>query len=256
MYDGNEAYDDFIRDTTTVTNGISKIGQSIGNLIGYLNNDNKKAGNDFVFTGQSTDLGYFANNDKMPLSMIEDIPDESLKHAIKDELGKAMLDGKLAFDKENNTLVITEKGKEYINRPEFKRAAAENISNTLAETQVQTETVNIELNGTTQDLNFFNHADELNLADIVASNDKEAVQNVLSNLGKMKDSGLVSVSDNVVKITEKGKSVLNSDLFKLASKGAAQGAAEKAAAAAGSVPGVIIVAAKKAVNVAANLIKR
>ena len=100
-------------------------------------------------------------------------------------------------------------------------------------------------------MNFFNHADELNLADIVASNDKEAVQNVLSNLSKMKDSGLVSVSDNVVKITEKGKSVLNSDLFKLASKGAAQGAA-----AAGSVPGVIIVAAKKAVDAEANLIKR
>lgn len=72
----------------------------------------------------------------------------------------------------------------------------------------------------------------------------------------MKDSGLVSVSDNVVKITEKGRNVLNSDLFKLASKGAAQGAAEKAAAAAGSIPGVIVVAAKKAVDVAANLIKR
>ena len=72
----------------------------------------------------------------------------------------------------------------------------------------------------------------------------------------MKDSGLVSVSDNVVKITEKGKSVLNSDLFKLASNGAAQGAAEKATAAAGSVPGIIVVAAKKTVDAAANLIKR
>ena len=247
MYDENAAFDEYVKTVATA-------GRSVATLIDYLNknkNDKKAPTNDFVFTGQSTDLGYFNTNNTMPLSMIESIPDESLKHAIKDELGKAMLDGKLAFDKENNTLVITEKGKEYINRSEFKRAAAENISHTLAETQVQTETINIELNGTTQDLNFFNHADELNLADIVASNDKEAVQNVLSNLSKMKDSGLVSVSDNVVKITEKGKSVLNSDLFKLASKGAAQGAA-----AAGSVPGVIIVAAKKAVDVAANLIKR
>lgn len=247
MYDENAAFDEYIKTVATA-------GRSVATLIDYLNkNKNSKNAttNDFVFTGQSTDLGYFNTNNTMPLSMIESIPDESLKHAIKDELGKAMLDGKLAFDKENNTLVITEKGKEYINRSEFKRAAAENISHTLTETQVQTETINIELNGTTQDLNFFNHADELNLADIVASNDKEAVQNVLSNLSKMKDSGLVSVSDNVVKITEKGKSVLNSDLFKLASKGAAQGAA-----AAGSVPGVIIVAAKKAVDAAANLIKR
>lgn len=247
MYDENAAFDEYVKTVATA-------GRSVATLIDYLNknkNDKKAPTNDFVFTGQSTDLGYFNTNNTMPLSMIESIPDESLKHAIKDELGKAMLDGKLAFDKENNTLVITEKGKEYINRSEFKRAAAENISHTLTETQVQTETINIELNGTTQDLNFFNHADELNLADIVASNDKEAVQNVLSNLSKMKDSGLVSVSDNVVKITEKGKSVLNSDLFKLASKGAAQGAA-----AAGSVPGVIIVAAKKAVDAAANLIKR
>lgn len=247
MYDENAAFDEYVK--TVVTTG-----KSVAALIDYLNKDNSKAAsnNGFVFTGQSTDLSYFNNHNTMPLSMIESIPDETLKHAIKDEFGKAMLDGKLAFDKENNALVITEKGKEYINRSEFKRAAAENISQTLAETQVQTETVNIELNGTSQDLNFFNHADELNLGDIVASNDKEAVQNVLSNLGKMKDSGLVSVSDNVVKITEKGKNVLNSDLFKLASKGAA----EKTAAAVGSVPGVIVVAAKKAVDVTANLIKR
>ena len=252
MYDGNELFDE-------LTHVATSAGRTVAMLLDYLNknkNDKNTPVNDFVFTGQSTDLGYFANNDKMLLSMIDNLPDESLKHAVKDELGKAMLDGKISFDKESNTFSITEKGKEYINRSEFKRAAAENISHTLAETQVQTETINIELNGTTQDLNFFNHADELNLADIVASNDKEAVQNVLSNLVKMKDSGLVSVSDNVVKITEKGKNVLNSDLFKLASKGAAQGAAEKAAAAAGSIPGVIVVAAKKAVDVAANLIKR
>lgn len=250
MYDENAAFDEYVKTVATA-------GRSVATLIDYLNKDKNKvaSNNGFVFTGQSTDLGYFKNNNTMPLSMIDNLPDESLKHAVKDELGKAMLDGKLAFDKENNALVITEKGTEYINRPEFKRAAAENISHTLAETQVQTETVNIELNGTTQDLNFFNHADELNLADIVASNDKEAVQNILSNLGKMKDSGLVSVSDNVVKITEKGKTVLNSDLFKFASKGAVQGTAGKAAAA-GSIPGVIVVAAKKAVDVAANLIKR
>ena len=251
MYDENAAFDEYVKT-------VAIAGRSVATLIDYLNknkNDKKAPTNDFVFTGQSTDLGYFKNNNTMPLSMIDNLPDESLKHAVKDELGKAMLDGKLAFDKENNTLVITEKGKEYINRPEFKRAAAENISNTLAETQVQTETIKFELNGTTQDLNFFNHADELNLADIVASNDKGAVQNVLSNLGKMKDSGLISVTDNVVKITEKGRNVLNSDLFKFASKGAVQGAAGKAAAA-GSVPGVIVVVAKKAVDVAANLIKR
>ena len=64
------------------------------------------------------------------------------------------------------------------------------------------------------------------------------------------------IEEKITEITEKGKSVLNSDLFKLASNGAAQGAAEKATAAAGSVPGIIVVAAKKTVDAAANLIKR
>ena len=251
MYDENEVFDEIIR---AITNG----GRSVSNLLDYLNNrhSNNNNNNNFTFTGQSTDLGYFTNNDTLPVSTIENIPDVAIRNAVKDEMGKAALDNKVVYDKENDAFSITDKGREYINRPEFQRAAAENISHTLVETQAQTETINISLNGTVQDLNFFNHADELNLADIVASNDKEAVQNVLSNLGKMKDSGLVSVSDNVVKITEKGKSVLNSDLFKLASNGAAQGAAEKATAAAGSVPGIIVVAAKKTVDAAANLIKR
>ena len=217
--------------------------------------------NGFTFTGQSTDLGYFANSDVMPISMIEKIPDENLKNAIKSEFNKAALSGKVEIDNNKGIISVTEKGKEFINRPEFKKAAAENISNMTIQ---QSQTMEFALNGTVQDLNFFNHADELNLADIVASSNKEAAQNVLSNLQKMKESGLISVSDSVVKITDKGKNILNNDLFKLASKSAAKGAAntavEGAVGAVGSVPGVIVVAVKKAAEVslkaASSLIKK
>ncbi len=258
MYDENDLFEEYKKT-------VKDIGQDIFKLIEQFNrlNGNTAASpvptatefnaaavnNDFVFTGQSTDLMYFANSETMPLSMIENITDETLKHAVSDEFGKAVLSNKLTFDKEKGTFTITEKGKEFISRPEFKRAAADNLANMRSQ---QSQTMEFELNGTVQDLNFFNHADELKLVDVVASSDKEAVQNVLSNLQKMKESGLISVSDSVVKITDKGKNILNSDLFKLASKGAA----DKAIGAVGSVPGVVVVAVKKAAETAVKLVQK
>lgn len=205
--------------------------------------------NAFVFTGQSTDLRFFANNDTMPISMIEKIPDVTLRKAVSDEFGKAVLCNKITFDKEKGTFKITEKGREFISRPEFKRAAANDLANMKLQ---QSQTIEFELNGTVNDLNFFNQSGELHLPDIVANPNKKAVQNVLSNLVKMKDSGLISVSDSVVRITDKGKKLLNDDLFKLASKGAA----DKAVAAVGSVPGVVVVAAKKAAETAVKLVQK
>ncbi len=262
MYDENDLFEEYKKT-------VKDIGQDIFKLIEQLNRLNGNTAtspvptatefnaaavnNDFVFTGQSTDLRYFANSETMPLSMIENITDETLKHAVSDEFGKAVLSNKLTFDKEKGTFTITEKGKEFISRPEFKRAAAENLANMKMQ---QSQAMEFELNGTVQDLNFFNHADELNLVDVVASSDKEAVQNVLSNLQKMKESGLISVSDSVVKITDKGKNILNNDLFKLASKGAVNGAVDKAAVATGSVPGAVVVAVKKAAETAVKLVQK
>lgn len=262
MYDENDLYDEMEKT-------IKNMGQDVFKLIEQLNrlSDNTTTppiptatefnaaavNNDFVFTGQSTDLRYFANSDTMPISMIECIADERLKYAVNDEFSKAVLDNKLTVDKEKGTFTITEKGREFINRPEFKKAASENLAKMKIQ---QSQTIEFALNGTVQDLNFFNHADELNLADVVASPDKEAVQNVLSNLQKMKESGLISVSDSVVKITDKGKNILNSDLFKLASKGAVNGAVDKAAVAAGSVPGAVVVAVKKAAETAVKLVQK
>lgn len=254
-YEENELFEEFKKGATDAINA----GKNIYDLIERLNSDAKSETPQF--TGQSTDLNYFAQNETMPISTIENIPDESLKYAVKDEFNKAALSGKVEFDNQKGIISITEKGKEFINRPEFKRAAAENLANIKTQ---QSQTIEFALNGTVQDLNFFNHADELNLHDVIANPDKEAVQNVLSNLGKMKESGLVSVSDSVVKITDKGKNILNNELFKLASKNAAKVAAntavEGAVGAVGTVPGVVIVAAKKAAEVslkaASSLIKK
>lgn len=248
MYDEDALYNDMKQNIITTGKTAYSLFEQISKLM-----DEKTADNGFVFTGQSTDLRYFENFDEMPVSMIDNIPDENLKNTVRNEFSKAILSGKVELDNERGVISITEKGREFLNRPEFKRAASSDLSSAV---QQQAQTMGFALNGTVQDLNFFNHADELNLADVVASSDKEAVQNVLSNLQKMKDSGLISVSDSTVKITDKGKNILNSDLFKLASKGAANGAVDKAAAAVGSVSGAVMVAVKKAAETAVKLVQK
>lgn len=267
MYDENQLFDELV-------GTVKSTGQSAMNLIELLNrlkggaepvNQNSVGNQDFSFTGQSTDLEYFRNNSQMHISEIERIPDERVKNAVKDEFRKAELDGKIKFDEKNGTFSLTEKGKKFIDKPEFKTAYAENVSKMRAETQLQAETINFELTGTVQDLNYFNFADELNLNTVIESSNTKAVENVLSNLNKMKESGLISVSDNVVKITDKGKNVLNSDLFKLSAKNstvasvgstANSSAVASAGSTAGGAIGIAVMVAKKVVDATANLIKK
>lgn len=251
MYDENELYNEMVNMVkTTGKTAISLIEQ-----LSKLNEDAKTpdllttTNADFIFTGQSTDLRYFENCNDMPISLIENIPDENLKNAVKNEFNKAVLSGKIEINNQSGLISITAKGREFINLPEFKQAASANLSSVI---QQQSQTMQFALTGTVQDLNFFNFADSLDLKDVISNPDKQAVQNILGNLGKMKESGLITVSDSVVKITDKGKKFLNSDLFKLASKGAA----DKAIGAAGAVPGVIIIAVKKAAETVASLIKK
>lgn len=251
MYDENELYNE-------MENMVKATGKTAISLIEQLNKLNKDektpdllttTNADFVFTGQSTDLSYFQNYNKMPISLIENIPDEHLKNAVKNEFNKAVLSGKINIDNQNGLISITEKGRKFINLPEFKQAASVNLSSVI---QQQSQTMQFALTGTVQDLNFFNFADSLDLKDVILNPDKKAVQNILGNLGKMKESGLITVSDSIVKITDKGKNLVNSDLFKLASKGAT----DKAIGAVGVVPGAIVIAVKKAAETAASLIKK
>ncbi len=251
MYDENELYNEML-------NTVKTTGKTAISLIEQLNKLNEDAKTpdlltttnaDFVFTGQSTDLRYFENCNDMPISLIENISDENLKNAVKNEFNKAVLSGKIEINNQSGLISITSKGREFINLPEFKKAASANLSSVI---QQQSQTMQFALTGTVQDLNFFNFADSLDLKDVISNPDKQAVQNILGNLGKMKESGFITVSDSVVKITDKGKNLLNSDLFKLASKGAA----DKAIGAVGAVPGAIVIAVKKAAEITASLIKK
>ena len=207
----------------------------------------------FIFTGQGTDLRYFSHFSEMPISLIENIPDERLKAAVKDEFNKAALNGNIEISKEKGTITITKKGKELINKPEFKSAAERDYQATMQNMQ---QIIGYEFNGTISDLGYFNHAETLDLNTIMAHSDKETVRKVLSNLVDMKKKGLVSVEGAVVKATSKGKEMLASEAFKAIAKGTVTKAASTAANAAAASTGVgaIFVAIKTAVQVAAKVI--
>ena len=233
MYDENQLFDDSIQ---TMKN----TGRDVKNLIDLINSM-KKDDNNFVFTGQSTDLRYFQDNSEMPISMIENIPNEEIKTAVKDEFNKAAHSGKINIDNQTGKITITEKGKEFINLPTFKKAAALDLEHMTAS---QGQALGIELDGNVTDLNFFNHADKLDLNNIISNPDTDTVKKVLANFNVLKEQGFVNIDNSIVTITSKGKDLLNTSLFKTASKGIT----EKAAASAG-VPGKIFVITKKAADV-------
>ncbi len=77
----------------------------------------------FIFTGQYTDLQYFQNNKILPHTAISSLPDEELKAAVVSNFEMASKEGLVAIDKENHFTTLTEEGKKYISKPQFKEAA-------------------------------------------------------------------------------------------------------------------------------------
>lgn len=253
MYDENALYDElagFVRNTGHNVKSAIDIVQYINRLTGGSGNMPSATGQlattdtSFEFTGQSTDLRYFADHREMPISMIENIPDENLKNAVKEEFNKAAAAGRIEISPQSGRITITDSGREYISRPEFRAAAARDAAERA---QASAQTMGFELDGTVHDLGIFNYSDSLNLTDILASPDKETVGKVLENLVQLKDNGLITVENGKALITDKGRQIINTDLFK-----AAAGNKVSATAAAG-VPGKIIVAIKTAAQAAQSL---
>ena len=238
MYDENQIFDDTIQT-------IKNTGHDVKTVIHFVNSiKDKTTDSNFVFTGQSTDLRYFQNNSEMPISMIENIPDAELRNAVKDEFNKAALSGKINIDNKTGKITITEKGKEFINLPSFQKAAALDV-NRMAISQGQV--LGIELDGNVTDLNFFNHAEKLDLNNIISNPDTQTASKILANFNVLKEQGFVNIDNSIVTLTNKGKDLLNTSLFKTASKGVT----EKAAATAG-VTGKIFVITKKVAEILAS----
>lgn len=241
MYDENDLYNEIVGTGQKTLQNTKSAVSTVRDIYNFLDSITNKEvssqliGTDtsFVFTGQSTDLRYFAEHNEMPISLVESIPDENLKNAVKDEFNKAAASGKIKISK--GKITITPQGREFINRPQFKSAAAQDIANYQA---ALSNVQGFVLNGTEQDLFYFAHADTLDMKLIYGHHDIETVTKVIGNIQKMKESGLVTIEGAAIKATAKGQELIAS----AAAKGAATGTVSKGVAALGGVKGAIVVA--------------
>lgn len=109
--------------------GIARTGKQIYDFIEQLKRaknaapENLDNGLPFSFSGQITDLSYFNTNDILPKEVIDSIPDAELKEAVISNLELAEKQGLIDVDLNNGNITLTDSGREYINNPNFIRAA-------------------------------------------------------------------------------------------------------------------------------------
>lgn len=182
----------------------------------------------FNFTGQFTDLCYFQQAEKMPMTAIANIQDPKLKEAVIDNFQKAANEGLLEI--KDGYVAITNKGKKEIKKPSFQKAAQEHQmqayqsimekvwSAGLKEGEVQMGAV---LTGHyINDFTFFNHSQTLDLNDISKFPNKELSSKILSNINDWEKQGFVSINrqTGIANITAKGQKLLKSEKFLSMSK--------------------------------------
>ena len=213
----------------------------------------------FSFTGQVTDLSYFSQSDTMPLSAIRGISDPDIKEAVKQTFDKAAQQGLIELDGDN--ISITEAGKDYINQPDFIKAAqadqtaayqksvAKMANAGTAENEVQ---MCVGMRGNYfNDFSVFNNTDKIDLSTVISHPDKKLSKQILSNVSNWQKGGFVTVKDGVATVTQQGKAVLASAGFKAASVPLTEGTV----ATVGNVPGAVIVATKKVVTEVAKAVQ-
>lgn len=185
--------------------GIARTGKQIYDFIEQLKRaknaapENLDNGLPFSFSGQITDLSYFNTNDILPKEVIDSIPDAELKEAVISNLELAEKQGLIDVDLNNGNITLTDSGREYINNPNFIRAAnIDKARSAIRAMEIQhglendTIRYGITLEGTDRDLQFFRFASNLDLEEITLSPDKKAALQVMENISKWEKTGLCS----------------------------------------------------------------
>lgn len=156
--------------------GIARTGKQIYDFIEQLKcaknaaPENLDNGLPFSFSGQITDLSYFKANDILPKEVIDSIPDAELKEAVISNLELAEKQGLIDVDLNSGNITLTDSGREYINNPNFIRAAnIDKARSAIRAMEIQhglendTIRYGITLEGTDRDLQFFRFASNLDL---------------------------------------------------------------------------------------------
>lgn len=222
--------DEIMHDTEKMNSkvaGIARTGKQIYDFIEQLKRaknsalENLDNGLPFSFSGQITDLSYFNANDILPKEVIDSIPDAELKEAVISNLELAEKQGLIDVDLNSGNITLTDSGREYINNPNFIRAAnIDKARSAIRAMEIQhgleNDTIRycITLEGTDRDLQFFRFASNLDLEEITLSPDKKAALQVMENISKWEKDGLVQYnSDNTsISLTKLGQKKLYSDL--------------------------------------------
>lgn len=212
---------------------------------------NDKPLTNFTFTGKDTDLSYFLQSERMPVSAIRNISDSNVKNAVTSTFVKAAENDLIELD--GNDIKITEKGKEKINKPDFIKSAQKDqaeaynksVSSTLSKGCMPNEAqMCAELTGDyINDFTFFNHSDKLDLTTVINHPDKQLSSKILANVKQWQTNGAVTVKDGVATVTDMGKQMLKMPEFQAIAN---TPVAEKALSATGV--GKVIVATKKVVQ--------
>lgn len=222
--------DEIMHDTEKMNSkvaGIARTGKQIYDFIEQLKRAKNTApeisdnGLPFSFSGQITDLSYFNANDILPKEVIDSIPDAELKEAVISNLELAEKQGLIDVDLNSGNITLTDSGREYINNPNFIRAAnIDKARSAIRAMEIQhglendTIRYGITLEGTDRDLQFFRFASNLDLEEITLSPDKKVALQVMENISKWEKDGLIQYnSENTsISLTKLGQKKLYSDL--------------------------------------------
>jgi DNA-binding PadR family transcriptional regulator len=210
------------------------------NLIDRLKKQNKPPTS--KLTGQFTDIEACKNG--LPKEAV-DMLDPQKKEMLIKNIERAEKQGLIDVDYETQIFKLTEKGKEYIQNPQFQIERANDLN---AIKDVNTQEFGIEMTGTDKDLLYFKNNTEFNLGAVkLDSVSPEQKIKFFQNIQKWSDNGLTSLSlDGKISLTAKGTELLGSKDF--ISQFGSKALTEKAI---GAIPGGKIVVILKSIVTAA-----
>ena len=160
----------------------------------------------FNFTGKRTDLHYFDNTDRMPLSVIASISDPELKKKVIETFDELCSRRYRYTTVEGNELVITDKGKKILQEEAAKKQA---ISN-------QSEAPKFNFTGKRTDLYYFENTDRMPFSVIASISDPELKKKVIETFDELcsRMYRYTTVEGDEIVITDKGKKMLQNEAFK------------------------------------------
>ena len=142
----------------------------------------------FNFTGQHTDIAAVSETGSLNASVIESIPDETIRKNTVNTYVDAIKDGYLEYNADTRTFELTDKGQAHINSEEFIRQFEKDQLGEIAANKAR-----IELKGNASDLNAFRFTNSIDLNHL-AHSDPAMYKRVQEYFRECEKYGFVDIS--------------------------------------------------------------